>query len=127
MFFDERCTLRRGLRPADLAQLAPDAQAALLEQVSLAVRHPGRPLLLLAFLAEDELALVAHALALVGLGLAPARMLAATWPTSCWSMPSTVISVGFGVVIVTPVGDREVDVVAVAERSFRTLPWTAAR
>src|SRR6056297_1077021 len=54
-----------------LAKLAPNAQAAFLEQFSLAVCHLSRSLLLLAFLLEDILALVADALALVGLGTPP--------------------------------------------------------
>src|SRR5215211_2639269 len=58
-------------RPAvrGLADRAPNPRlAAVLGPYSLS--HDGRPLLLLAFLAEDELVRILHALALVGLGTA---------------------------------------------------------
>src|SRR5215207_4120357 len=52
-----------------LADRAPNPRlAAVLGPYSLS--HDGRPLLLLAFLAEDELVRILHALALVGLGAA---------------------------------------------------------
>src|SRR5690606_210281 len=52
-------------------QFVPDAQAALLEQLLLFQCHFMRPLLLLAFLAEDKFALIADTFTLIGLGLAP--------------------------------------------------------
>ena len=78
-------------------------------------------LLLLAFLAGDLLARIAHALALVGLGDAIPRISAATWPTCCLSMPEILISVGFGTAKVMPSGVSIDDVMAEAERQLQVL------
>src|SRR5208282_2882027 len=55
-------------QPAARLAREPDANAPLAPSAMIAQGFHGSPLLLLAFLAQDMLALVADALALVGLG-----------------------------------------------------------
>src|SRR5262245_56919538 len=66
MCLEERCTDSLGLPPAPCFSSARTRR--LRRSIWFSLRSMVRSSLLLAFLAEDVLALVAHALALVGLG-----------------------------------------------------------
>src|SRR5262245_645353 len=65
MCFEERCTDSRGFPPA--SRLISARTRRLRRSVWFSLRSMVRSSLLLAFLAEDVLALIAHTLALIGL------------------------------------------------------------
>src|SRR5919107_5167127 len=111
----ERCTDRRARPPARARKLVRTRWRRLSKGLGFAI------LLLLPFLAEDILAAILDALALVRLGLAPATDLGRDLTDLLLVDAADLDRVRVGSLDVDAFGDRVVDVVAVAELQAQVL------